>query len=69
MRLVYNRFCFEFRPQITEDELKMVRMAIQYELEDAQMKPDQEPLLLEAIHAAAYNRLVYIAINLSQLNS
>ena len=36
----------------------MVRMAIQYELEDAQMKPDQEPLLLEAIHAAAYNRLV-----------
>ena len=52
----YNRLCFKFRPQITEDELKMVRMAIQYELEDAQMKPDQEPLLLEAIHAAAYNR-------------
>ena len=29
-------------------------MAIRYELEDAHMRPDQEPLLLEAIHAAAY---------------
>jgi len=42
------------RPQITDDELKMVRNAIRYELEDAQMRPDQEPLILEAIHAAAY---------------
>jgi len=42
------------RPQITEEELEMVRMAIRYELEDAHMRPDQEPLLLEAIHAAAY---------------
>lgn len=42
------------RPQITEEELAMVRMAVRYELEDAQLRPDQEPLLVEAIHAAAF---------------
>ena len=42
------------RPQITEEELEVTRMAINYELEDAHLKPDQEPLLVEAIHAAAY---------------
>ena len=42
------------RPQITEEELEFARMAIRYELEDAALKPDQEPLLVEAIHAAAY---------------
>merc|ERR1719461_2034751 len=29
-------------------------MAIRYELEDLEMKPDQEPLLVEQIHAAAF---------------
>jgi len=42
------------RPQLTEEELESTRMAIRYELEDAQLKPDQEPLLVEAIHAAAF---------------
>ena len=42
------------RPQLTEEELESTRMAIRYELEDAQLKPDQEPLLIEAIHAAAF---------------
>ena len=43
------------RPQITEDELSEVRTAIKYELENiSHLKPDQEPLLIEAIHAAAY---------------
>ncbi len=42
------------RPQITDEELEMVKMAIRYELEDAQLRPDQEPLLVEAIHAAAF---------------
>ena len=42
------------RPKITDEELEMVRMAIRYELEDASLRPDQEPLLLEAIHAAAF---------------
>ena len=43
------------RPQLPEDEVEMTRMAVQYELEDATMRPDQEPFMVEAIHAAAYN--------------
>lgn len=43
------------RPNITEEELQFTRMAVQYEVEDAQMRPDQEPLMLEAIHAAAFS--------------
>lgn len=42
------------RPRVTDEELEMTRMAITYELEDANMRPDQEPLLVEAIHAAAF---------------
>lgn len=44
------------RPKINEEELEVSRMAIQYELEDANLRPDQEPLLVEAIHAAAFNK-------------
>jgi processing peptidase subunit alpha len=43
------------RPQITDDELELTRLAISYELEDANMRPDQDPLLVEAIHAAAFS--------------
>ncbi|TRY63141.1 hypothetical protein TCAL_00342 [Tigriopus californicus] len=43
------------RPNITEEELQFTRMAVQYEVEDAQMRPDQEPLMLEAIHSAAFS--------------
>ena len=42
------------RPELNDEELDSARMAIRYEIEDANMRPDQEPLLVEAIHAAAY---------------
>lgn len=42
------------QPRLTDEELEMTRMAIRFELEDLQMRPDPEPLLTEMIHAAAY---------------
>lgn len=42
------------RPLFTDDELQQCRTAINFELEDVAMRPDQEPLLVEGIHAAAY---------------
>ena len=42
------------RPQITEEEINLVRMNIKYDLEDMNLSPNQEHLLTEAIHAAAY---------------
>ena len=37
-----------------DEELEAVRYAIRFELEDISLRPDQEPLLVEAIHAAAF---------------
>jgi processing peptidase subunit alpha len=42
------------RPKITDDELEYTRSAVQFELEDASLKPDQEPIMVEALHAAAF---------------
>jgi len=42
------------RPQIRDDELDMVRQAIRYEIEDAEMNPTQEVFGVEGIHAAAF---------------
>ena len=42
------------RPKLLEEEIDYARMAVNFELEDAGMRPDQEPLLMEAIHKAAY---------------
>lgn len=42
------------RPQIRDDELDMVRQAIRYEIEDAEMNPTQDVFGVEAIHAAAF---------------
>jgi len=42
------------RPQFSPEELEMCEMTIRYELEDIAMRPDQEPLLVEKIHAAAF---------------
>ena len=33
-----------------EEEIEMARIAIQFELEDLNMRPDPEPLLTEMIH-------------------
>uniref|UniRef100_A0A2K6U0V7 Peptidase, mitochondrial processing subunit alpha n=1 Tax=Saimiri boliviensis boliviensis TaxID=39432 RepID=A0A2K6U0V7_SAIBB len=37
-----------------DEEVEMTRMAVQFELEDLNMRPDPEPLLTEMIHEAAY---------------
>lgn len=42
------------RPQMTDAEIDMARYAVKFELEDAELRPDQEPFMVEAIHAAAY---------------
>ncbi|TNN60186.1 Mitochondrial-processing peptidase subunit alpha [Liparis tanakae] len=42
------------QPRLLDDEIEMTRMAVRFELEDLNMRPDPEPLLTEMIHAAAY---------------
>lgn len=36
-----------------DDEIEMTRMAVRFELEDLNMRPDPEPLLTEMIHAVS----------------
>lgn len=43
-----------FQPRLSEEEIEMTRMAVRFELEDLNMRPDPEPLLTEMIHAAAF---------------
>ncbi|XP_063000759.1 mitochondrial-processing peptidase subunit alpha [Elgaria multicarinata webbii] len=42
------------QPRLSDEEIEMTRMAVRFELEDLNMRPDPEPLLTEMIHAAAY---------------
>ncbi|XP_037654178.1 mitochondrial-processing peptidase subunit alpha isoform X2 [Choloepus didactylus] len=42
------------QPRLTDEELELTRLAVQFELEDLNMRPDPEPLLTELIHEAAY---------------
>lgn len=42
------------RPLFSADELELSEMMIRFELEDLMMRPDQDPLLVEQMHAAAY---------------
>lgn len=42
------------RPAITDHELESARDAVQFELESLNMRPEQEPILMDMIHAAAY---------------
>ncbi|XP_061586501.1 mitochondrial-processing peptidase subunit alpha [Cololabis saira] len=42
------------QPRLLDEEVEMTRMAVRFELEDLNMRPDPEPLLTEMIHAAAY---------------
>lgn len=44
-----------FRPQITDDELSNARQTILYEMEDLQMRPDKESVILEMIHEASWS--------------
>ncbi|XP_038601900.1 mitochondrial-processing peptidase subunit alpha [Tachyglossus aculeatus] len=42
------------QPKLSDEEIEMTRMAVRFELEDLNMRPDPEPCLTEMIHAAAY---------------
>ncbi|XP_066589523.1 mitochondrial-processing peptidase subunit alpha [Prorops nasuta] len=42
------------RPRITEEELSIARQTVQFELEALESKPEQEPIIMDMIHAAAY---------------
>ncbi|XP_076673686.1 mitochondrial-processing peptidase subunit alpha isoform X1 [Andrena cerasifolii] len=42
------------RPQITDEEINVARQMIQFELESLLTRPEQEPILMDMIHAAAY---------------
>lgn len=42
------------RPKITDDEVFLARQTVQFELESLNMRPEQDPLLMDMIHAAAY---------------
>ncbi|KAK0172268.1 hypothetical protein PV328_005607 [Microctonus aethiopoides] len=42
------------RPKITDVELDIARQTVQFELESLMTRPEQEPLLIDMIHAAAY---------------
>ena len=42
------------RPQIMHEEINVARQMIQFELESLLTRPEQEPILMDMIHAAAY---------------
>lgn len=42
------------RPKIQTQEVDYARQVVQFELESLNMRPEQEPLLMDMIHAAAY---------------
>lgn len=42
------------RPQLPDAEVDLARQSVQFEMESLNMRPEQEPLLMDMIHAAAY---------------
>lgn len=42
------------RPKITEEEVQIAKQTVQFELESLHTRPEQEPILMDMIHAAAY---------------
>ena len=42
------------RPTLNEEEVSLARRAVQFELETLGMRPEQEPILMDMIHAAAF---------------
>lgn len=42
------------RPKLTEDEVNIARQTVQFELESLNMRPEQDPILMDMIHAAAF---------------
>ncbi|XP_030382023.1 mitochondrial-processing peptidase subunit alpha [Scaptodrosophila lebanonensis] len=43
------------RPTLSEQEVNLARRAVSFELETLGMRPEQEPILMDMIHAAAYS--------------
>lgn len=42
------------RPKLEESEIEFARQAVQFELETLNMRPEQDLILMDRIHAAAY---------------
>lgn len=42
------------RPQLKAEEVDLARQAVLFELESLHMRPEQEPILMDMIHGAAY---------------
>ncbi|XP_042224670.1 mitochondrial-processing peptidase subunit alpha-like [Homarus americanus] len=42
------------RPQLLQEEITDARMAVTFDLEDLQLRPEKDTLLMEMIHAAAF---------------
>ncbi|XP_076036440.1 mitochondrial-processing peptidase subunit alpha [Oratosquilla oratoria] len=42
------------RPVLTEEEILDAKMAVTYDLEDLQLRPEKDAILMEMIHASAY---------------
>lgn len=42
------------RPQLKSEEVDLARQSVLFELESLHMRPEQEPILMDMIHAAAY---------------
>jgi len=44
-----------FNPLLSEEEIQQAKTSVMYEMEDMQMRPEQEGLIMEMIHAAAWS--------------
>lgn len=47
------------RPKLSEEEVNLARQTVQFELESLRMRPEQEPILMDMIHAV--NRLISLS--------
>lgn len=44
------------RPRLQDEEVEMARQTVLFELESLNMRPEQDPILMDMIHAAAYRQ-------------
>ncbi|XP_058061015.1 mitochondrial-processing peptidase subunit alpha isoform X2 [Anopheles bellator] len=42
------------RPRLSVEEIELARQAVQFDLETLGMRPEQEPIVMDMVHAAAY---------------
>uniref|UniRef100_A0A2M4BJD2 Mitochondrial-processing peptidase subunit alpha n=1 Tax=Anopheles marajoara TaxID=58244 RepID=A0A2M4BJD2_9DIPT len=42
------------RPRLSVDEIELARQAVQFDLETLGMRPEQEPIVMDMVHAAGY---------------